>query len=37
MPCTSIEQCQGICVGVEEKSTVGGCSFVETILGCVSR
>ena len=33
---TSSEYCQGICVWDEEASTVGLCSFVETILGCVS-
>ena len=36
MPYNRSEQCQGICVGAEETSTVGWCSFVETILGCVS-
>jgi hypothetical protein len=33
---TNSEHCQGICIGNEGTSTVGRCSFVETILGCVS-
>jgi hypothetical protein len=37
IPYASSEHCQGICVVKERTSTVGWCSFVETILGCVSR
>ena len=36
IPNISSEPCLGICIGTEGTSTVGLCSFVETLLGCVS-